>query len=545
MKHDGKVLKGISVYTGVAWGEIFIHKGLDLDALDKEKFEIKDTGEEVERLDGAVDTSLRQLKRIEEKIGSGAKGHLGGIFNAQVMMFKDPGFLENIRKKIIRDKINIEYVISNEIDKIEKKFKSVKDESLKERFKDIKDTYYRLLRNVLDLEHIMINPLKRLNKPVIMVAKEILPSDIAVLDRQKIMGFALQQGNLASHVAIIARTMGVPAVIRIPELMESAGQSRNIFVDGVKGEIILDPSEKEIKKRRKTILKKKRSSTSNLSGIPCETAQGKRVVLKANISTLKEARIAKENGAEGVGLLRTELFYLSRGSIPEIQKETAFYKKILNIFKGLPVTFRLLDIGSDKNIPELPSFDESNPQMGIRGARYLLKYPQIMRRQLGCLFTAAREAEELRILLPFVTVREDIDKSIKIIKETAEKNNFNFSKLKIGIMAEVPSVALDIEKYLAGINFVNIGTNDLTQYIFAVSREDVGLDAYRKSSGSLLLRIIKNIIQAADKAGKPVEICGEIAGDPDAVSKLIEIGADRLSMQPQLLSYIKEKIIRK
>ncbi|MFP4029814.1 MAG: phosphoenolpyruvate--protein phosphotransferase [Candidatus Brocadiia bacterium] len=542
-RDDDKILKGMSVYPGVAWGEIFTHKGLDLDALRNEKFEVKDTDEELARLDRAVAKSLRQLRGLREKIESEDKGSIKDIFDAQAMMLKDPGFLDGIRESINTQEVNIEYVISNEIDKIEKDFDSIKEESLKERFKDIQDTYNRLLRNVLDLEHVMTNPLERLDNPAIMVAKDVLPSDIAGLDRQKIKGFAVQKGSRTSHAAIIAKTMGLPAVIRIPGLMESIGECRNMLVDGVKGEIILNPSEQEIEERGKTVIKKKESLVRKFSGIPCETAQGKRIFLKANIGTLEEARIARENGADGVGLLRSEFFYMSRGSIPEPSEETAFYKEILNVFSGLPVTFRLLDIGSDKKIPDLPYHNESNPQMGIRGIRYLLKYPEIMRRQIGCLMTASRGTEELRILLPFVTTKEDVDRATKIIKVSADKKGFDLNKLKIGIMAEVPSVALDIEKYLNGTDFISIGTNDLTQYMFAVSREDTGLDTYRESSGPLMLRIIKGIIRAAARADMTVDICGEIAGEPDDVPSLIEAGAGHLSMSPQLIPGVKEKIM--
>lgn len=530
------------VYPGVVSGTVFLHKGLDLDALCSEKLEIESVDKELSRLDNAVERSLRQIKGIEKKLGGNIEGQLKGIFKAQAQMLKDKGFLDNIRNTIIKQKSNIEYVISYEINKLEEKFKSMEDETFKSRFMDVQDTYKRLLRNVLDLEHLMRNPFKRLKKPVVIVSADLYPSDIAALDTSQILGFAIEEGNLVSHAAIIARTIGVPAVIRVSGVSEQAGMDDRILIDGFKGEVLLNPSDEEVRKRRKRGLEERKNIALNTKSRQCRAKNGEKIILEANISTIEEANLAKKNGAEGVGLLRTEFFYMVRNSIPDIEEEINFYKEMIDIFRGFPVVFRLLDIGSDKTVVGMPIRRESNPQMGIRGIRYLLEYPEIMKRQLWCLMRAAQDAEDLRILLPFITVKDDITRAKEIIRKSASENDFDADKLKIGIMAEVPSVALDMDSYIENVDFISIGTNDLLQYIFAVSREDAGLDSYRNSSHPLLLRIIKDMIKTAFQAGKTVNICGEVAGDPDMALILVRIGARHLSMQPQSLPYVRKKL---
>ncbi len=544
-KENNRVIKGQKVNPGVAIGEVFLHKELDLGALQSEKLEIESVDEELTRLDNAVDKTRSQLKSIERKLGGGSQEKADGIFTAQAMMLKDPSFLDNIRNKIIEEKVNGEYVISREINKIREKFQSVENPKLKTSFMDIEDTYNRLIRNILDLDHVMTKPLKRLDKPVVVIGKNVLPSDIAIMDTEKILGFAIEEGSLVSHVAIIARTLGVPAVIRIPGITEFSGPGERMLVDGFKGEVVLNPSEKEIEKCQESKVNSKKTLQHNLPGRDLKAKDGEKIALESNISTLEDARLAKKNGAEGVGLLRSEFFYMAQNTLPEPEEEVEFYKKVIDIFKGFPVTFRLLDIGSDKNIGDMPSPNEINPQMGIRGVRYLLKYPKIMRRQLRCLMDASQEADQLRILLPFVTLKEDIIRSKKIIKEETEENNFDINKLKVGIMVEVPSAALAIGEWIDNVDFISVGTNDLYQYIFAVSREDIGLDAYRNNVHPVMLKAIDNVIKAALEAGKPAGVCGEMAGDPDTATILVDMGIRQLSMHPKRLLYVKEKFIEK
>ncbi|MGM0442477.1 MAG: phosphoenolpyruvate--protein phosphotransferase [Elusimicrobiota bacterium] len=541
-KKVNKIVKGLAVNPGIATGKVYLHKELDLSALRTEKLEIESVEDELSRLDKAVKKSRHQLKGIEKKFGTDSEGELEEIFKAQAQMLKDPGFLENIRNRITEEKVNIEYVISGEINKIKKKFKTLDDEKLKSTFMDIQDTYNRLIRNILDLEHIRTNPFKRINEPVIMVAHNILPSDIAIPDSHQILGFVIEEGSLVSHAAIIAKTMGVPAVLRTSGITNRAGADDRILVDGFKGEVVLNPTEKEIKDRRDDEVAMENSPKQESTKTDCITENGEKITLEANISTLEEARLAQKNGTDGVGLLRSEFFYMSRNTIPQPEDETKFYKEVLQIFKNKPVTFRLLDIGSDKTIAELPSAEENNPQLGIRGIRYLLKYPKIMRRQLKCLMRAAQNTEELRILLPFVTIKEDVENVKKTIKIVADANNFDMNKLKIGIMVEIPSVALDIKNYLDSVDFLSVGTNDLIQYLFAVSREDGGLNLYRNDRHPVLINLLYNVIKNAQDKDIPVSICGEMAGNPETAKILIENGARSLSMRPRMIPRIKEKL---
>ena len=538
------VIKGIPAYAGIAVGEAYLHKGLDLKVLRSNRIEVDNVKEELERLDWAVEKSLGQISDIERKMGTDADGHIGGIFKVQRHILNDRNFLNNIRESITNGKANIEFVISNEIKKVGERFKSMENEMMKTRFMDIQDIYNRLLRNVLDIEHVRSNPFKRMGKPVIMAAQNILPSDIALLEPHNILGFAVEQGSLVSHVVIIARTLGVPALIKASGLTESVESGDRLLLDANRGEVIVAPLEKTINDRRKIYSIGKTNIARKAAGGPCFTGDRRRVILEANIGTIQEARLARKNGAEGVGLQRSEFFYMSHVEMPSQREETGFYRNVLEIFKDKPVNFRLLDLGSDKTIPCFPSRDESNPQMGIRGIRYLNMYPDIIRRQLKCILSSHKNEETAHILLPFITLKSDLQKAKKYIEDIAKEQSIAMKQIRVGIMVEVPSVALDIENYLDSIDFISIGTNDLLQYMYAVSREDSGLEDYRNNLHPLMLRVLKEIIKKAEAADIPVSICGEMAGDPVSACVLMGLGAHRLSMQPQLLSFVRQKIMK-
>ncbi|MBU0568557.1 hypothetical protein KKC52_11025 [bacterium] len=284
----------------------------------------------------------------------------------------------------------------------------------------------------------------------------------------------------------------------------------------------------------------KRKAAGNIP--PCRTRDGITISLKANVGSLKETEEAMLFGADGIGLLRSELFYLARSEMPSIKEEFEFYKKILQKMPDRTVTIRLLDLGADKNPPYLEEYKESNPQLGCRGIRYLLRNAELFQRHLLSILRASAIAP-VHILVPFVATVDDLDGTLMIIDDICQKEVINKKNIQVGIMVEIPSIALSMESWLEKVDFINIGTNDLVQYMFAASREDGGLKDYQQVVHPVMLRIIKNIVFSASNQRKKVTICGEAASDPVWALLLIGLGVRSLSMQPSSIPLVRDRII--
>ncbi|MFH1416577.1 MAG: phosphoenolpyruvate--protein phosphotransferase [Elusimicrobiota bacterium] len=537
-------IAGMVISTGIAIGKVYILKQIDLDAVAGNKFPLEDIIEEQKRLEKAVSETRSQLIKIQSQITNKTNQNIGNIFNAHISFLEDKYFLKEIIDVLIKEEVNVEYIVANQIKKLQDKFSNIEQEMTRERFIDIQDVYHRLLRNLLEIEHVRTNLLKRIDEPVIIVAEKLIPSDIALFDPDKILGIIIEEGSTTSHVSIISRSLGVPSIIKLPGISTIVNSKDTIIIDAYSSKVIINPASDEIKyyhkkrEEQEIITKQKLQSPQKYD---CKTKDGVEIRLDANVSSVQEAKLAFLYGANSIGLLRTEFFYMSLQQLPELKAELEFYQQIINEFKNRTVTVRLLDLGTEKTPSYLRVPLEENPQLGCRGIRYLLKFQEILKRQLDSIIMAS-EFGKVKILLPFITIVEDLEETLEIINDLCEKNKCLRDNISIGIMVETPSVALDIESFIDKIDFISIGTNDLTQYIFAASREEPTMENYRQAVHPVILRLIKNIVMSAEIHQKEVSVCGEIASDPISACLLIGLGVRILSMQPESIPLVKEEL---
>jgi len=465
------------------------------------------------------------------------------IFNAQMSFLNDHSFLGGIRSRVRKEKVNMEHVLAQEIGTLSKTFSRMADETIKVRFSDIEDVYHRLLRNLLDIEHVRANPVRRLTEPVIFIADKLLPSDMALLDFGKILGVAVTEGSAVSHVSIICRSLEIPALSGVTGACDLIRTGDPVLLDGNNGRLVAHPSreDKALFKARPKTTRFFPSIKSAAAAPPCRTRDGREISLEANAGSLKEVERAARLGASGIGLLRTELFYMSMGRLPKEDEEVRFYRDVLREMKGRPVTLRLLDLGADKGLPYIESKPEENPQLGTRGLRFLFRHPELLDNHLKRILLASRE-RPIRLLIPFVSAAEEVESFRARLEKVGLAEGLSLKNIRTGIMVEIPSAAFTLADFIDSIDFVSIGTNDLIQYFFAVSREDPDLEEYREPLHPGFLRLLKSAAATAGAAGKPVSLCGEMAGDPQMALLLAGLGLSGLSMAPEFLPMVRDTL---
>lgn len=538
-------LFGEPISPGVAMGDALLYKPIALDALEMNSFPVDDVQKEFSRLEYAISKSRDQLNQIFDRLREKNSPDIGEIFKVQIQLLDDQSFLNELKRMVRAQKMNLEHVIASQMRVLETRFKSIEDETLRTKFLDIQDVYHRILRNLLEIEHVRTNPMQRIDKPVIFVSEKLLPSDVALLDFTKILGIIIEEGSRLSHVAVMSKSLGIPAIIRAPGAGTLIRTGDPVIIDGYNGKVLVYPEESEessYREKREYFLTSSRPK-NHRQGKVCETTDGKRIRLEANIGSVKEAETAVAYGAEGVGLLRTELFYLSAAHQPSVEEERDFYRKIIGILKRKPLTIRLLDLGADKSLPFLKTYEEENPQLGTRGIRYLLRNPDLFYRHVKAIVSVCR-LTPVKIVIPFVAILDDLEKALGMIYRACTELQIKKKSLSIGIMVEIPSVAMSLRSFLPRISFINLGTNDLAQYLFAASREDSGLEDYRQIMHPVILRLVRNVVSAAKFKDKEVSVCGEAASDPLMAALLVGAGVTSFSMQAQSIPVVRETVSR-
>ncbi len=532
---------GVSLSPGIAIGKAFKFKQIDLDSLRNSTFIIKDVKAELNRLHKSILKSKDQLTSLQRSASENGKKDVADIFGAHIQLLQDEVFLESIRDTVNREKQNVEYILSVKINDIELSFRNIDNETVRTRLYDIQDVYQRLLRNLLEIEHVRVTPLVHSKNHPILIAEHLLPSDIALLEFRKITGIIIEESSAVSHVAIITRSFGIPAVTNVPGITSLVHHDTTIIVDGLNGRIIINPTPREIeeyKKIRSFLLKKEEPQKAQRR---CLTRDGIRIRLEANANTPEEIRTAVEYGAEGIGLLRSEFFYLGSRSLPQPQDELEFYQKIHQSAGERPITIRLLDLGADKTLPYVKTEPETNPQLGIRGIRYLFAHQELMMNHLKSVLRSSRFGP-IRLLIPFVSIVQEIDYLLELINNIIARENLVRSQIEIGIMVEIPSVIWSLSQFISKVDFLSIGTNDLIQYTYASDREDGRLEEYRQASIPVLLKMIRYITKIARLFGKDVAVCGEAASIPAIAPLLIGAGIRELSVRVNALDIIRREI---
>lgn len=532
-------LHGIGASPGIAIGRAFVHRAT-LPEIHVRR--VEDAEREVVRLEEAVASVLERLEVLERQAAAGAGSEVGDIFEAHRMFLEDPSFSGDAIAMVREDGICAEAAVSQVTDRLATEFEDIGDEYFSARAADVRDIGTQLVRQLLGLG---ASGFGQLTEPVVIVANDLTPSETVTIPPGMALAFVTEVGSPTSHTAILARGLGIPAVVGVGGADVPSGAA--LAVDGHAGTVWVDPDESTLKAlgERKAAEEAVRAQAAVHASEPATSRDGVRVEVVANIGNPADASRAEALGAEGVGLFRTEFLFIDRGSAPTEEEQFEAYRRVFEVFGDRPVVVRTLDVGGDKAVPGIEVGDELNPFLGKRGVRLTLDAPELFGTQLRALLRAAVGAN-LKLMFPMVASLSEIQATRAAVddakRELDEAGVERAHAFEIGIMIEVPSAAVTADLLAPHVDFFSIGTNDLTQYTLAVDRTNPSVAPMADALHPAVLRLISMVIDAAHAHGKWVGLCGELAGDPVAAPVLLGLGLDEWSMNPPAIPLVKERI---
>jgi phosphoenolpyruvate-protein phosphotransferase len=504
------------------------------------RYEVADLDKEITRILEATKLAYTELEGLAKVVSEQFSKEEGAIFGVHLMILGDKALRDRTIKEIHKG-INAEFAWNEAINYFSNQLELIQDDTLKQRATDIRDVGERVLKHLSGKDG---SDKLVLSKPVILVANDLTPSQTALLDKKFILAVCTAEGGSTSHSAILAKALGIPAVVGIgPNILLIPNES-TILVDGYQGTVVVNPGKDSINKfdQEMTIIKSQDAVQKNAASNPAISLDGHPIEVFANVGSVAEATSALNYGAEGIGLLRTEFLYLDSNIPPTEEQQFKIYSEILDIMENRPVVVRTLDIGGDKPSPYLDLSVETNPFLGWRAIRLCLARPGFFKVQLRALLRAS-SGHQLRIMFPMIATLDEVRQAKQLLSEAKnELGDFEPGKIQVGIMVEIPSVSLLAEHFAAEVDFFSIGTNDLTQYTFAADRTNDKLAYLSDACHPAILRQIDHVVQVAHKAGIWVGLCGELAGDLEIIPILLGLGLDELSMAPPLIPGTKSAI---
>ncbi|WP_394232698.1 phosphoenolpyruvate--protein phosphotransferase [Niallia oryzisoli] len=536
-------LKGIAASSGIAIAKAYRLVEPDLSF---EKTVITDEGQEIKRLQDAIAITKTELEAIREKANVELGADKAAIFEAHLLIANDPELINPIEDKIKTDKVNAEHALKEVTDMFISMFEQMDNEYMKERAADIRDVRKRMLSHLLGVK--IVNP-SMISEEAIIVAEDLTPSDTAQLNRKYVKAFTTNIGGRTSHSAIMARSMEIPAVVGTKTATKDIQNGDVIIVDGLKGEVHVNPSEEVIEqyKQEQIRYEEQKAEWAKLLHEKTVSADGEHVELAANIGTPNDLEGVINNGGEGIGLYRTEFLYMGRNELPSEEEQLESYKAVLEGMQGKPVVVRTLDIGGDKELPYLDLPKEMNPFLGFRAIRLCLEEQDIFRTQLRALLRASSFGN-LKIMFPMIANLDEFRAAKSILEEEKQKlisEGVTVSdKIELGIMVEIPSTAVMADQFAKEVDFFSIGTNDLIQYTMAADRMNERVSYLYQPYSPAILRLVKMVIDAAHKEGKWAGMCGEMAGDETAIPLLLGLGLDEFSMSATSILKARSQILR-
>jgi len=536
-------LAGIPASPGVVSGQlaVFAHEEVRIHPTPIREDQVEN---EMRRLEAALLKTREQIQKIKEQLARSIGEQETGIFEAHLLVAGDSTIVSAVRKQMQMRKICVEHVYQHVIHTYAQSLRQVEDPYLRERAADILDVGRRVVHNLLGRK---LADIYALDAPSIILAHDLSPSDTALLNRQMALGFATEAGSTTSHTAIMARSLNIPAVVGLHEVLSRCESGAPVILDGYSGLLIVHPSEQtryeygQIEKRRHEVEQRLEA----LRDTPAVTTDGRRIVLSANVELPEDLPLITESGAEGIGLYRTEFMFLNRVQFPGEEEQMNIYRQVVQSSRPHLAIIRTLDLGGDK-LPTHQGLDpEANPFLGWRAIRYCLERPEIFKVQLRAI-CRANPGGKIRVMFPMIATREELAAALTLLREAREELKAAgipaAEEVEAGAMIEVPSAALIADRLAPMVQFFSIGTNDLTQYTMAADRTNERVASLYQPTHPGVLSLIRKVVEAARKNGIWVGVCGEMASDVVMTPALIGLGVDEMSMGSVSVPRVKKAI---
>ncbi len=541
------VLHGVAVSAGITIGHAHLVSSARLEAA---HYEIPETAvpAEIFRFDAAIARARQELSALEGHVAADAPAEFGAFINLHRMILADSSLSHAPRELIRERRTNAEWALVQQMEKLVEQFEEIDDPYLRERRQDIEQVVERVLK-ALAGANAAPEPPASAEGNLIVVAHDLSPADMILFKRHKFGGFVTDVGGVTSHTAIVARSLNIPALVGLHHARQMIRENDVLIVDGLQGVLVVDPDpvvlgEYRLRQSQHGL---ERQKLKRLKSTPSATLDGTPVELYANIELPQDIGEVQESGAQGIGLFRTEFLFMNRKALPTEDEQFEAYREVARAMDGRPVVIRTLDLGADKAISEGGPAEMPNPALGLRAIRYCLAEPQLFLAQLRAILRASKFGR-VRILLPMLAHAHEIEQSLTMLRQAKQQlddKGVDYDRsVEVGGMIEVPVAALALPMFMRCLDFLSLGTNDLIQYTLAIDRTDDAVAHLYDPLHPAVLHLIAHTIQAANRGGTPVAVCGEMAGEPNLTRLLLGFGLRNFSMHPQQLLAIKERVLR-